>query len=111
MPTPGGVPVAMMSPGRRVAILAPFDDIEEAVEEANRLAYGLAAYAFTSSIRISQILQTEIEAGMLAINHTALGLPEQPLGGIKDSGICLEGGSEAIEAYLITKFVTQAAAS
>ena len=93
-----------------VAMLVPFDDIEEAIKEANRLAYGLAAYAFTSSIRVSQILQNEIEAGMLAINHTALGMPEQPLGGIKDSGIGLEGGSEAIEAYLITKFVTQAAA-
>ncbi|WCP15992.1 Alpha-ketoglutaric semialdehyde dehydrogenase 1 (plasmid) [Sphingobium sp. AntQ-1] len=92
-----------------IAIMRPFDTIEEAIEEANRLAYGLAAYAFTSSIRISQILQNELETGTLAINHTMLGLPELPLGGVKDSGIGSEGGAEAIEAYLVTKLVTQAA--
>ena len=44
---------------------------------------------------------------MLAINHTALGLPELPLGGIKDSGFGSEGGPEAIESYVYTKLVTQ----
>lgn len=90
-----------------VALLAQFDTIEEAVTEANRLAYGLAAYAYTTSIRISQILQNQMETGMLAINHTALGLPELPLGGVKDSGFGSEGGSEAVETYLFTKLVTQ----
>ncbi|SNT76650.1 NAD-dependent succinate-semialdehyde dehydrogenase [Paracoccus seriniphilus] len=90
-----------------VALLAQFDTIEEAVTEANRLAYGLAAYAYTTSIRISQILQNQVETGMLAINHTALGLPELPLGGVKDSGFGSEGGSEAVETYLFTKLVTQ----
>ncbi len=90
-----------------VALLAPFDTIEEAITEANRLAYGLAAYAFTTSIRTSQKLQNEVETGMLAINHTALGLPELPLGGIKDSGFGSEGGPEAIESYVYTKLVTQ----
>ncbi|WP_254621093.1 NAD-dependent succinate-semialdehyde dehydrogenase [Sphingomonas sp. CL5.1] len=92
-----------------VAILSPFDTIDEAITEANRLPYGLAAYAFTSSIRNSQRLQTELEVGMLAINHTLLGLPELPLGGVKDSGFGSEGGSEAIDSYLISKLVTQAA--
>jgi len=90
-----------------VALLAAFDTVDEAVTEANRLAYGLAAYAFTTSIRTSQILQNKIETGMLAINHTALGLPELPLGGIKDSGFGSEGGPEAIESYVYTKLVTQ----
>lgn len=92
-----------------VAILSPFDTIDEAIAEANRLPYGLAAYAFTASIRNSQRLQTELEVGMLAINHTLLGLPELPLGGIKDSGYGSEGGSEAINSYLISKLITQAA--
>ncbi len=92
-----------------VAILIPFDDIEQAISESNRLAYGLAAYAFTSSIKTSQILQNELETGMLAINHTLLGLPELHLGGVKDSGYGSEGGAEAIDAYLVTKLVTQAA--
>jgi len=44
----------------------------------------------------------------MAINHHGLALPEVPFGGVKDSGYGSEGGSEAIEAYLNTKFVTQA---
>lgn len=92
-----------------VAALAPFDTIEEAITESNRLDYGLAAYAFTSSIKTSQILQNELETGMLAINHVLLGLPELHLGGVKDSGYGSEGGADAIEAYLVTKLVTQAA--
>ncbi len=92
-----------------VAILSPFDAIDDAIAEANRLPYGLAAYAFTSSIRNSQRLQTELEVGMLAINHTLLGLPELPLGGVKDSGFGSEGGSEAIDSYVTSKLVTQAA--
>jgi succinate-semialdehyde dehydrogenase/glutarate-semialdehyde dehydrogenase len=45
---------------------------------------------------------------MMAINHHGLALPEVPFGGVKDSGYGTEGGSEAIEGYLNTKFVTQA---
>ncbi len=92
-----------------VVVLSPFDTIDEAIAEANRLPYGLAAYAFTASIGNSQKLQTELEVGMLAINHTLMGLPELPLGGVKDSGYGTEGGSEAINSYLISKLVTQAA--
>jgi len=45
---------------------------------------------------------------MVSINHMGLGLPETPFGGIKDSGMGSEGGSEGLEAYLSTKFVSQA---
>ena len=48
-----------------------------------------------------------IEAGMLSINSHGLALPEVPFGGVKDSGYGSEGGAEAIEAYLNTKFVSQ----
>jgi len=48
-----------------------------------------------------------IESGMVSINHHGLALPEVPFGGVKDSGYGSEGGLEAIEAYLNTKFVTQ----
>jgi len=50
-----------------VAFLSCFDTIDEAIAEANRLPYGLAAYGFTSSIRNAQRLQTELETGMLNI--------------------------------------------
>ncbi|HEX8593937.1 MAG TPA: NAD-dependent succinate-semialdehyde dehydrogenase [Pseudomonas sp.] len=90
-----------------VALLVPFDTLEEALEEANRVPFGLASYAFTTSMKTANILSTYIEAGMLSINHLGIGLPEIPFGGIKDSGYGSEGGTEAIEAYLNTKLVTQ----
>jgi len=91
-----------------VAMIAPFHDLDEVVEEANRLPYGLAAYAFTRSAKTANAVAARVEAGMMTINHLGLALPEVPFGGVKDSGYGSEGGSEAIEAYLNTKFVTQA---
>jgi succinate-semialdehyde dehydrogenase/glutarate-semialdehyde dehydrogenase len=91
-----------------LAMIAPFKDLDEVVEEANRLPYGLASYAFTRSAKTANAIAAKVESGMMTINHLGLALPEVPFGGMKDSGYGSEGGSEAIEAYLNTKFVTQA---
>jgi len=91
-----------------LAIIAPFSSFDEVITEANRLPYGLAAYAYTSSAKTANAVAAAVESGMMSINHHGLALPEVPFGGIKDSGYGSEGGSEAIEAYLNTKFVTQA---
>ncbi len=91
-----------------VAVIAPFGSFDEVVAEANRLPYGLAAYAYTRSAKTATAIAAAVETGMIAINHHGLALPEVPFGGVKDSGYGSEGGSEAIEAYLNTKFVTQA---
>jgi succinate-semialdehyde dehydrogenase/glutarate-semialdehyde dehydrogenase len=93
-----------------VAVFNPFSTLDDVIEEANRLPFGLASYAFTSSAETAQQLGVRIEAGMTTINHNGLALPEVPFGGIKDSGHGTEGGSEAIEAYLTTKFVSHLAA-
>jgi succinate-semialdehyde dehydrogenase/glutarate-semialdehyde dehydrogenase len=82
--------------------------MDDVVAEANRLPFGLASYAFTRSARTANAIANAVEAGMMTINHMGLALPEVPFGGVKDSGYGSEGGSEAIEAYLATKFVTQA---
>jgi succinate-semialdehyde dehydrogenase / glutarate-semialdehyde dehydrogenase len=89
-----------------VALMAPFETFDEVVAEANRLPYGLAAYAYTRSQKTASRLGQAIESGMVSINHHGLALPEVPFGGVKDSGYGSEGGAEAIEAYLVTKFVT-----
>jgi succinate-semialdehyde dehydrogenase/glutarate-semialdehyde dehydrogenase len=91
-----------------VTVISRFDTVDEALIEANRLPYGLAAYAYTSSDSTAARLSREIETGMLSINHHGLALPETPFGGIKDSGYGSEGGVEDLEAYLSTKFVTHA---
>ncbi|MCM2477253.1 NAD-dependent succinate-semialdehyde dehydrogenase [Rhizobium sp. CG5] len=90
-----------------VAIVNRFKHYDEAIEEANRLPFGLASYAFTGSIKTAHALGRQMEAGMLSINHNGLALPEVPFGGIKDSGYGTEGGSEATQAYLETRFVSQ----
>ena len=90
-----------------VAGIRGFTHLEEAIEEANRLSFGLAGYAFTRSLRNADLLTRRVEVGMLWINMPAMPSAEMPFGGIKDSGYGSEGGSEAIEAYLNIKFVTQ----
>jgi succinate-semialdehyde dehydrogenase/glutarate-semialdehyde dehydrogenase len=91
-----------------VAPITPFKDFDSVVSEANRLPYGLAAYAYTRSAKTAAAIGAAVETGMISINHHGLALPEVPFGGVKDSGYGSEGGSEAIEGYLVTKFITQA---
>ncbi|PJE26717.1 Alpha-ketoglutaric semialdehyde dehydrogenase [Pseudooceanicola marinus] len=90
-----------------LAIVNRYKTEDEIFAEANRLPFGLASYAWTSSSRRAQRLQDEVRAGMLTINHLGLSMPEVPFGGIGDSGMGTEGGSEAIESYLETRFVTR----
>jgi len=90
-----------------VAIVNSFDTFEEVVGEANRLPYGLAAYAYTRSTRTAEAIGHAIESGMVSINHHGLALPEVRFGGVKDSGFGSEGGADALDAYLNTKFITQ----
>src|SRR5215469_3577450 len=91
-----------------VSVMVPFSDFDEAVAEANRLPYGLAAYAWTKSAKTANRIGAAVESGMVSINHLGLALPETPFGGVKDSGYGSEGGIEAMEAYLNTKFISQA---
>jgi succinate-semialdehyde dehydrogenase/glutarate-semialdehyde dehydrogenase len=91
-----------------LAIINPFRSFEDAVREANRLPYGLGAYAWTRSAKTANAIAAAVESGMVSINHVGPAIPEVPIGGVKDSGYGSEGGSEAIEQYLHTKFVSQA---
>jgi succinate-semialdehyde dehydrogenase/glutarate-semialdehyde dehydrogenase len=91
-----------------LALFMPFGTFDEAIAEANRLPYGLAAYAYTRSASTVTALGASIESGMVGINHHGLALPETPFGGVKDSGYGSEGGAEGLEPYVVTKFVTQA---
>jgi len=91
-----------------LAVISPFTTFEDVVTEANRLPYGLASYAYTRSAKTANAIAAAVESGMISINHHGLALPEVPFGGVKDSGYGSEGGLEAIENYLNTKFVSQA---
>ena len=91
-----------------LAVINPFKSFDDAVKEANRLPFGLAAYAWTRSAKTANAIANSVETGMMTINHLGLALPEVPFGGVKDSGYGSEGGAEAIESYLNSKFVSQA---
>jgi succinate-semialdehyde dehydrogenase/glutarate-semialdehyde dehydrogenase len=104
---PANARILSEEPFGPIAPIVPFSSFDEVIAEANRLPFGLAAYAFTKSLKTASALGAQIESGMLSINHFGLALPEVPFGGIKDSGYGTEGGSEAINAYLNSKFVTQ----
>lgn len=89
-----------------VAAIRGFEKIEDAIAEANRLPFGLAGYAFTSSLKNAHLLAQRLEVGMLWINQAAAPAAELPFGGLKDSGYGSEGGPEAIEAHLNTRLVS-----
>lgn len=90
-----------------IAIVRPFDTIEDGLEEANRLPYALGGYAFTRDAKTAIRVGDELEAGMIGINHFSMIVSELPFGGFKESGYGSEGGEEGIENYLVTKFVSQ----
>jgi succinate-semialdehyde dehydrogenase/glutarate-semialdehyde dehydrogenase len=92
-----------------VAPIMPFDDLSEALEAANGVGYGLAAYVFTKSLRDAGFLAKNLKAGMVGVNQTALSQAETPFGGVGDSGWGREGGLEGLEGYLAVKLVNQLA--
>lgn len=91
-----------------VALMRPFREYEEAVYHANRLPYGLAAYAFTDNAKRATRLGDDIEAGMVGVNTFRISTHEAPFGGVKQSGHGSEEGPEGLDACLVTKFVSEA---
>ncbi len=91
-----------------LAPIVPFKTFDEVIERANSLPFGLASYAFTNSSATANALGDAIQAGMVGINSVAVSTPETPFGGVKDSGYGSEGGIEGLQAYLNTKFISQA---
>ncbi len=91
-----------------VAAITPFATLEEGLQRANTLPYGLGAYAFTTSLRTAQRVAGGLEAGMIGINTAKLSHAETPFGGVKQSGHGSEGGTEGLDAYLVTKSISMA---
>lgn len=89
-----------------IALMIPMRSVDEMLVEANRLPFGLAAYGFTRSAADAARIGDGVASGMMSINHAGLALPELPFGGINDSGYGTEGGADAMDAYLNTRFIT-----
>lgn len=91
-----------------VALINRYAGEAEMIAEANRLPYGLAAYAWTSDAARQRRLARALEAGMVAINAAVVGGVDSPFGGVKWSGHGAEDGPEGLHACLITKTVHEA---
>ncbi|GAB3482801.1 NAD-dependent succinate-semialdehyde dehydrogenase [Polaromonas eurypsychrophila] len=87
--------------------IASFTSLDEVAARVNALPFGLAAYAMTRSLARATAISGLLEAGMVGINHYTVSTPASPFGGVKESGYGSEGGTEGLDAYLVTKCVTQ----
>jgi len=81
-----------------------FDTEVEAIKAANDTEYGLAAYAFTRDMGRVFRLNEELEYGLIGINSGLITTVEVPFGGLKESGLGNEGGSQGLEDYLEVKY-------
>ena len=89
-----------------LAILCRTPDLSSAIASANSLPYGLSGYAFTDSAATIERLSDEVEVGTLSINHMVASTAETPFGGVKDSGLGREGGTEGLACYTVTKNIS-----
>ncbi len=88
-----------------VAPVLRFDHEEEVVAAANRTEYGLAAYIYTQDMARIFRLNESLDYGLMGFNTGLITTVEAPFGGLKESGIGKEGGSQGLVDYLATKYV------
>lgn len=102
---------ATIEPFGPIALISPFEQLDDAIAEANRLPFGLAAYAYTNHLQRAHRLMHEIDSGVVCLNEWQASLPETPFGGHRDSGLGSEGGIEGVQEFLRIKCVRQGVAS
>ena len=103
---PAHARVMQEEPFGPIAIVNPVDSLGTAIDLANSVPYGLAAYGFTNRADYADRMVECVEAGNLSINTLEASLPETPFGGVKSSGYGREGGTEGLNHYTIVKNVS-----
>jgi succinate-semialdehyde dehydrogenase/glutarate-semialdehyde dehydrogenase len=107
---PDDAHVMQEEPFGPLAIINPIASLDEGIEKANSVPYGLAAYGFTNRADYADRMVIGIEAGNISINTLEASLPETPFGGVKSSGYGREGGTEGLHNYMITKNISHSLA-
>ncbi len=88
-----------------LAAVFKFDTEEEAIAAANDTDFGLAAYAYTRDLARTFRLDEGLQYGLIGINSGLITTVEAPFGGLKESGMGKEGGSQGLDDYLSTKYL------
>jgi acyl-CoA reductase-like NAD-dependent aldehyde dehydrogenase len=81
------------------------DTLEEAIEQANSVPYGLGANVYTRDFEKMLKCMREIRAGTVWINDPLTDNDAAPFGGQRGSGIGRELGREGLEAFQESKHV------
>jgi 5-carboxymethyl-2-hydroxymuconic-semialdehyde dehydrogenase len=88
-----------------VAVVVPFDSVDEGLAIANGTAYGLAGYIWTESQTTAHHVAARLHTGMIWVNCFFERDLRQPFGGVKQSGLGREGGQYSREFFTETRFV------
>ncbi len=88
-----------------VITLIPFDNEEDAVQIANESDYGLSATIWTENEEKANRVSNQVEAGVIWVNCWLVRDLRTPFGGMKQSGMGREGGSEALRFFTEQKNV------
>ncbi|NED62797.1 aldehyde dehydrogenase family protein, partial [Streptomyces sp. SID10244] len=88
-----------------VAVISTFESESDAVKAANSTEYGLASYFYSRDLDRCMRVAEALDSGMVGVNRGVISDPAAPFGGVKQSGIGREGGSEGIEEYLSVKYI------
>jgi succinate-semialdehyde dehydrogenase / glutarate-semialdehyde dehydrogenase len=104
---PSDADIMTTEPFGPVAVTRPFSDLEDALAQANRVDFGLAAFAFTNNVHTVNAVGDGLEAGMVGINGFGISVADAPFGGVKQSGFGSEGGPEGLDSYFVTKAIHQ----
>ncbi|MFV0431277.1 MAG: NAD-dependent succinate-semialdehyde dehydrogenase [Alphaproteobacteria bacterium] len=88
-----------------VSVCMRFSDEEEVLQKANDTAAGLAAYFYTQNIARSWRVSEQLEYGLIGLNTGVISSVNAPFGGVKESGLGREGGSQGIDEYIEIKYI------
>jgi acyl-CoA reductase-like NAD-dependent aldehyde dehydrogenase len=88
-----------------VLAILPYDDVEDAIRSANDTEYGLGASVWSPDTGRAAAIAQRLEAGSTWVNQHPSMDPNVPFGGIKSSGLGVEGGVRGLEEFTTIQVV------
>lgn len=82
-----------------LASISTFATEEEAIQRANDTPFGLCGFVFTQDVDRAFNVAEALETGIVGINQGMISNVAAPFGGVKQSGLGREGGTEGLEEY------------